>query len=72
MQDPGFRNPPVEDRNQTLPSYLGALAAANQNIAPQPIQPSLEKAQLIDVSGYRVVLVVTLRNLLKPCTDVGR
>ena len=72
MQDARVWNPPVEDRNQTLPTYLSALAAANQNITPQPIQPSLEEPQLIDVSGDRMVLGITLYDLLQPCTDVGR
>ena len=39
MQDTGFWNPPIEDRSQTLPAYLGTLAAANQNAALQPMQP---------------------------------
>ena len=71
MQDAGFWNPPVQERNQAFPTYPGALAAANQNIVPQPIQPPLEEAQLIDVSGDSVILVVALNDLLKPCTDVG-
>ena len=72
MQDVWFWNPPVEERSQTFPRYLGALAAANQNIPPQPIQSPLEKSQLIDIAGYRVVLVIPLCDLLEPCTDFGR
>ena len=47
------------------------LTAASQNVSPQTIYASSEDAQLADVAGNGVVLVVTGYDLAEPCTDVG-
>jgi hypothetical protein len=70
MQDSGYGYPPAEDRRQGLPLLLCALAAANQNVSPEPIDALSEGAQLIDIPGNSMVLVVASDHLPKPCTDL--
>ena len=70
MQNAGWWYPLVEDRSELLPLLLGALAATNQNGMPQPIDASLEEAQLIDVARDSMVLVVAGDHTPKPYTDL--
>src|ERR1700752_4354246 len=70
MQDSGYGYPPVEDRSQGLPPPLCALAATNQDVPPEPIDALSEGAQLIDIPGNSMVLVVASAPLPKPCTDL--
>ena len=70
MQDSGYGYPPVEDRSQGLPLPLCALAATNQNVPPEPIDALPEGAQLTDIPGNSMVLVVASDHLPKPCTDL--
>ena len=70
MQDSGYGYPPVEDRSQRLPLLLCALAATNQNVSPEPIYALSEGAQLTDIPGNSMVLVVASDHLPKPCTDL--
>ena len=70
MQDSGYGYPPVEDRSQRLPLLLCALAATNQNVPPEPIDALSEGAQLTDIPGNSMVLVVASDHLPKPCTDL--
>ena len=70
MQDSGYGYPPVEDRSQGLPPPLCALAATNQDVPPEPIDALSEGAQLIDIPGNSMVLVVASDHLLKPCTNL--
>ena len=70
MQDSGYGYPPAEDRSQGLPLLLCALAAANQNVSPEPIDALSEGAHLIDFPGNSMVLVVASDHLPKPCTDL--
>ena len=58
MQDSGYGYPPVEDRSQGLPLLLCALAATTQNVPPEPIDALSEGAQLTDIPGNSMVLVV--------------
>ena len=58
VQDVRVRQPPVEDLGERLPFLSCALTAANQNVSPESISALSEGAQLIDVAGYRVVLVI--------------
>jgi hypothetical protein len=46
------------------------LTAANQNSPPQPIDAIPEDAQLIDVAGNSMVLVVAGYDLAEPHTDL--
>jgi hypothetical protein len=46
------------------------LTATNQNVPPQPIHALSEGAQLIDVAGNGVVLVIAVHDLPKPCTNL--
>ena len=62
--------PPVEERSQCLPLLPRALAATNQNVPPEPIDALSEDAQLIDIAGNSMVLVVAGDHLPKPCTDL--
>ena len=59
VQDSGCWYPPVEDRSELLPLLPGALTATNEYVMPQSIDAFAEEAQLIDVAGDSVVLVVT-------------
>jgi len=70
MQDSGYGYPPVEDRSQGLPPSLCALAATNQDVPPEPIDALPEGAQLIDIPGNSMVLVITGDDLPKPCTNL--
>ena len=70
MQDSRYGYPPVEDRSQRLPLLLCALAATNQNVSPEPIYALSEGAQLTDIPGNSMVLVVASDHLPKPCTDL--
>ncbi len=69
MQDSGYGYPPVENRSQGFPPHLGALAATNENIPPEPIDALSEGAELIDIPGNSMVLVVASDHLPKPCTN---
>jgi hypothetical protein len=46
------------------------LAAADQNVPPEPIDALSEGTQLIDIPGNSMVLVVASDHLPKPCTDL--
>src|SRR6202046_3504835 len=70
MQDSGYGYPPVEDRSQRLPLLLCALAATNQNVSPEPIYALSEGAQLTDIPGNSMVLVVASDHLPKPCANL--
>src|SRR5580658_1071220 len=70
MQDAGSWYPPFEDRSKLLPLLPRGLTAANQNVPPEPIDAILEDAQLIDVAGNSMVLVVAGDDLAKPYTNL--
>ena len=70
VQNAGCWYPPFEDRSELLPLLPRALAATNQYVSPQSVHASLEEAQLIDVAGDSMVLVVTGDNTPKPYTDL--
>src|ERR1700756_1178450 len=70
VQNTGCWDPPVEDRSKLLPLLPRALTATNQYVSPQSIDTVAEKAQLIDIAGNSVVLVVAGDNTPKPCTDL--
>jgi uncharacterized protein YjbI with pentapeptide repeats len=72
MQNAGLRNPPVQERDETIPSHLGALTATDQNAPPQSANVTIKDAQLNRVSGNGVVLVGSQHNFPKPGTDLGR
>ena len=72
MQNTGLWNPPVQTVGETLPSHLGALAATDQNTPPQSANATPEDAQLTDVPGHSMVLVITQHHLPKPCADLAR
>src|SRR5579862_8296083 len=63
--------PPFEQRSEALPPFAGALAAAREYLEPQPINTLPEGAQLSQISGHGVVLVITGDDLPKPCTDLA-
>jgi hypothetical protein len=46
------------------------LAATNQNVSPEPIDALSEGAQLIDIPGNSMVLVVAVDDFPKPCTNL--
>src|ERR1019366_1792508 len=68
VQDAGWWYPPVEDRSELLPLLPRALTTAYQYVSPQPIDASLEEAQLIDIAGDSMVLVVAGDHTPKPYT----
>src|ERR1035441_2468535 len=70
VQDSGCWYPLVEDRGELLPLLPGALTATNQYVMPQSIDAFAEEAQLIDVAGDSMVLVVAGDNTPKPYTDL--
>src|SRR5664280_759462 len=70
VQNAGWWYPPVEDRSELLPLLPRALTTTNQYGMPQSIDASLEDAQLIDVAGHSVVLVVAGDHTPKPYTDL--
>ena len=70
VQNAGCWYPPFEDRSELLPLLPRALAATNQYVSPQSVHASLEEAQLIDVAGDSMVLVVAGDNTPKPYTDL--
>ena len=72
MQNAGLRNPPRQQRGETIPPHLSPLTATYENAPPQPANASAEDAQLGRVTRNGVVLVVAQHNLAKPCTDLGR
>jgi hypothetical protein len=46
------------------------LAATNQNVSPEPIDALSEGAQLTDIPGNSMVLVVASDHFPKPCTNL--
>jgi len=72
VQNAGCWYPFVEDRNELLPLLPRALTASDQYATPQSIDALTEEAQLIDVAGYSVVLVVPGDHTPKPCTRLTR
>ena len=70
VQNAGWWYPPVEDRSKLLPLLPRAWTATNQYVTPQSIDTSLEEAQLIDVAGDGMVLVVAGNHTPKPYTDL--
>ena len=70
MQDSGDGYPPIENRSQRFPPLLGALAATDENIPPESVDALSEGAQLTDIPGNSMVLVVASDHLPKPCTDL--
>ena len=70
VQDPGRCYPPFEDRGKFLPLLPRGLAATNKDVAPQSIDAFSEDAQLIDVAGDSMVLVVAGDHTPKPYTDL--
>ena len=70
VQYSGCWYPLVEDRSELLPLLPGALAATNQYGMPQSIDALAEEAQLIDVAGDSMVLVVAGDNTPKPYTNL--
>src|SRR6516162_9577304 len=71
VQNAGAWNATVQQRGETRPSHLSALAAADQNAPPQPTNAPGKGAQLSRVARNSMVLVVAQHSLAKPCTDVG-
>src|ERR671931_1566561 len=72
MQNTGSRNPTAEERIESVPSYLSALAAADKYGSPQPADATAKDAQLSRITWDSVVLVVTQHHSAKPSTDLGR
>src|ERR1035438_899605 len=70
VKNAGWWYPPVEDRSKLLPLLPRALTTTNQYVSPQPIDASLEDAQLIDVAGDSMVLVIAGDYTPKPYTDL--
>jgi hypothetical protein len=70
MQDSEYGYPPIENRSQGFPPQLGALAAMDENIPPEQIDALSEGAELIDIPGNSMVLVVASDHLPKPCTNL--
>src|SRR5580700_2430351 len=58
VQNAGCWYPLFEDRSELLPLLPCALTTTYQYVTPQSIDASLEDAQLIDVAGDSMVLVV--------------
>lgn len=71
MQDCRARDPPFEQRSESLPPRAGALTPACEYLIPQPVDALPEGAQLKEVSGHCVVLVIAVDHLPKPCTDLA-
>ena len=57
MQDVGLGNPSVQQWGKSFPPHLCSLAAPDKNTPPQPVDTSLEDAQLSRVAGHGEVLV---------------
>jgi len=70
MQDVGWWYPPFQDRSKLLPLLPGALTTTDQYVTPQSIDATSEDAQLIDVAGDSMVLVVAGDDTPKPYTDL--
>src|ERR1035438_5302558 len=71
VKNAGWWYPPVEDRSKLLPLLPRALTTTNQYVSPQSIDASLEDAQLIDIAGDSMVLVVAGDNTPNPYTDLA-
>ena len=71
MQDARVRDPPIEEGNEAFPPHISALAAAYQDVMPQSVNALSEEAQLVDVPGNGVVLVIPSDDLPEPCTDLA-
>src|ERR1035438_5557407 len=70
VQNAGWWYPPFQERSKLLPLLPRALTASYQYVTPQFIDASSEDAQLIDVAGDSMVLVVAGDNTPKPYTDL--
>src|ERR1700724_3400298 len=67
VQNAGCWYPLFEDRSELLPLLPCALTTTYQYVTPQSIDASLEDAQLIDVAGDSMVLVVAGGEATAPC-----
>jgi hypothetical protein len=73
MQNAWARNPPAQERVQTIPAHPCALAASEQNATPlESANAATKDAQLIRVARNGVVSVVAQHNLAEPPTDLRR
>ena len=70
VQNSWERNPAFEQRCQPVPGLLTALAAPTQNSSPQPAQSMPEGAELTQIAGNSMVLVVALNHLPGPFTHL--
>src|SRR5580692_9906339 len=70
VQNAGCWYPLFENRSELLPLLPCALTTTYQYVTPQSIDASLEDAQLIDVAGDSMVLVVAGDHTPKPYTDL--
>jgi hypothetical protein len=55
MQNAGLRNPPCQQRGETIPPHLCPLTATYENAPPQPANASAEDAQLGRVTWNGIV-----------------
>src|ERR1039457_4176373 len=72
VQDFRARYPPFEQRNKSLPPFVGTLTAACEYLIPQSVDALPDRAHLPEISGHRMVLGVAVDDLPKPCTGLAR
>src|SRR6516225_6160786 len=66
MKHSGFRNPSATQRQRAVPREPILLAPATQSAPPQSQQSLPEHREAVEVSWYRVVVEVALRDRLEP------
>ena len=71
MQDFRARYPSFEEGMKSLPPFASPLTPACEDLIPQPVDALPEGAQLSQISGHCVVLVIASDHLPKPCTDLA-
>ena len=71
MEYARLREPSVSQSENTCPGDRAFLAAAAKCAPPPPDDPSPEYAETVDVSRYRIVVVVALHNRLEPLAGLA-
>src|SRR5215510_6577603 len=70
VQDPGTRNPAIDQRPEPVPSHPGPLTPSPERAVPPPDDLSPEAVETIHVAGHCVVVEVALHDGPQPPPDI--
>src|SRR5580693_4361576 len=71
MQNPGARNPALDQPPKPIPRHLAPLAPSPERAVPPPDHLGPKAIQTSHVAGNRVVIEVALHDRPQPRPDLG-